>query len=224
MSKTLKRDRMPRYGDGERRCPICDKPLAAHQDWAGGPLRSCGSDECLAGIKKLSFGRYVEEGTTKCQVVNCSNLVPEGRYRRSNTLLCCSPKCWWHLTKEGPQVNTCHCGCGTQFHRQVKKADIGKPIYLNAEHWGKHCRELFAQKHVGAFTELFNEYLLFCEARGMRAIGQIRAGLYPFFVYLNETGITDLNSVRPATISRYLVWAKKNNRKSVASPPPSSRR
>jgi hypothetical protein len=217
MSKTLKAERMPKYTEGELSCRICSSPLPAHQDWAGAPLRSCGSDECVVGIKNLSEGRYIEAGAMKCQVVNCANLVSEGRYRRSNALLCCSAKCWWHLTRQGIAVRTCSCGCGTQFHRHVKKSDVGKPIFLNSEHWGRYSRGQFAEENVGPFKNLFYEYLTVCEALGLRAINQVRSGLYPFFIYLNEIGITDLDAVKPATINQYLSWAKRVGRRSVAA-------
>lgn len=215
MSKTLKKDRMPKNADGERCCPICSSPLPAHQDWAGAPSRSCGSEECKTKIKNLPGGRYVEAGETKCLVVNCSNLVPEGRYRRNNTLLCCSKRCWWHVTTQGTSVNICFCGCRTPFHLQVKKRDIGKPIFLNAEHWGRYNREQFADEHVGHYKAVFYEYLTVCEALGMRAIGQVRSGLYPLFVFLNEIDVTDLEEVSAKTINQYLGWAKKSDRRSV---------
>ena len=98
-----------------------------------------------------------------------------------------------------------------------KKAGRWETHLLNHEHWGRYNRERFAEENVGPFKNLFYGYLTVCEALGMRAISQVRSGLYPFFIYLNEVGITDLEDVKAATISQYLSWAKRTGRRSVAA-------
>ncbi len=215
MTATLKAKRMPKYEDGEKSCEFCSAPLPAHQHCPGDPVRTCGASGCVDLTRTVSWGRYVEEGELQCQVVNCTKMVPEGRYRRENTLLCCSRECWWHLSKNGTAVHVCGCNCGTLFHRRLQPWQEGKPVYYDRKHWAKVRIEENAERDFAPFKDLYNEYTSTREALGMGSLSFYRIGLRPFLIFLTEIGITNLESVRPTTITKYLAWAKENGRRSA---------
>src|ERR1035441_10071014 len=87
---------MPYYKDAERRCPFCDKPLAAHRVGPGARYRYCLSDACK---RRLFAGKrngwcYIEAGTRTCDAEGCANFVPEGRYSGA-PFKTCSAECYY---------------------------------------------------------------------------------------------------------------------------------
>lgn len=159
MTKFRKKSR-PIYRDGERSCPICDSPLPAHQTWPGADYRFCGAPKCAAKVKKLQQARYIDQNERKCDRDECSNFVPEGRYRTNPAFLCCSADCWYaHTFKDGGERVTCDCGCGTEFTRKKKQNNPGGLVFLSPQHGGDYHRKKYLEESCGVFREIAYEYL-----------------------------------------------------------------
>ena len=115
---------MPKYAAGKRTCPICGTPLPAHQTWPGARYRFCGAWECVAKVKKLPRGRYIETNEHKCEGAGCSNFLREGLYRKGHADLCCSAECWHRRHQRGSHRMKCDCGCGREFFRLKKSTNL----------------------------------------------------------------------------------------------------
>jgi len=135
MNRTRKRSR-PVYRDGERKCPICDAPLPAHQTWPGADYRFCGAPKCAAKVKKLQQARYVGPNELKCHRAVCDNFVPEGRYRVNPAVICCSAECWYsHTFKDGGEKIKCDCGCGTKLPGRRNRITLTASSFYHQSIW-----------------------------------------------------------------------------------------
>ena len=112
----INRNSFAKYQDNERRCPICNSNLAAHQTWPGAQYRYCLQPTCTTVVRqKLKGGcRYIAPREQQCAVVGCSAFVPEGRYATNPSRLVCSSECYMRAPTERP-ILLCACGCGEQF-------------------------------------------------------------------------------------------------------------
>jgi integrase/recombinase XerC len=204
----------PKYEAGQKVCPICSIPLPAHQVWGGAKYRFCGSPECATKVKKLPRGRYINANEYKCELTDCSNFVPEGRYYL-RSYLCCSAACWYRRHELGSMVLTCACGCGTEFTRRKKKRNDEGLVFLDVHHAGAYQREKLASERCGRFRGTFDEYLSGYAASHYRDSTPVRQALYPFLSYMNEHGIDELDAVTPKTITHYLAWADRTGRRNA---------
>ncbi len=213
MTKAMKGVRC--WGEGERGCTICGTGLPAHEGWGGQSAPLCGSTECAEKVKFLRTGIYIEAGSKICALLGCLNHVPEGRYRKSSNH-CCSRKCWTALNAYGTKVHTCAC-CGVRFNGINRPAD-GRPVFLNLEHSASYRSAKRAESRraaVGCFQKEYEAFLENWVSTGKAQVERIGWELSLFLRYLNETGITDLNLVRPKTITAYLSTEEDGGLKSV---------
>lgn len=207
-----KDEMMPKYEAGERKCPICGDPLPAHQTWPGAKYRFCMKPECVAEVKALKWGRYIEHGGHKCEGGDCDNFVPEGRYRSKPNYLTCSPECWHRRSVKGNLVLPCGCGCGGEVLRPCKRKTATGLVFVSMKHQGEYLINKYLTECCGPFREIVDEYLGGYAKSHYRALNTVRKGLGPFFQFLNELGITSLDEVTPKTITQYLAWARKSGR------------
>lgn len=203
------------WSEGERGCTICGAGLSAHEGWSGQPAALCGSAGCAVKLRTTGSGVYIEAGSVSCALLGCPNYALEGRYRQRGSR-CCSRECWSKLNAHGTKVHTCGC-CGMKFNGANRETD-GRPVFLNLEHQARYRNAKRAATRgasVGGFQKEYEAFVENWNSTG-KARGELIAyELSIFLHYLNETGITDLNHVRPTTITAYLKSGGVEGRKSV---------
>jgi site-specific recombinase XerD len=213
MTKAMKGVRC--WSDGERKCSICGAGLPAHEGWGGQTAPLCGSVECGEKVKIKGSGVYIEAGTKTCALLGCPHHVPEGRYRKGSNH-CCSRECWTALNAYGTKVHSCAC-CGVKFNGVNRPAD-GRPVFLNHGHLVRYKAAKKAENlraSVGAFQNEYDALLQNWEKTGRAQVKRIAWELSIFLHYLVKAGISDLNQVRPSTITAYLDTEEQGGLKSV---------
>lgn len=201
------------YDDGERTCPICGEVLPAHTTWPGTRYRFCGKPECAEGVRKLTWGRYVDSEVERCQTPGCSNFIPEGRYDLRNKFIVCSPDCYNRRSAKGSILMTCGCGCGTQFLRASKRLRKSGLVFLSSRHLGDYLIAKTLQESCGPFRVVADEYLNGVAKVHYASVREARKSLATFFLFLTERGITTLEGVSPKTITEYILWTSDTGRK-----------
>lgn len=208
------REFISHYKDGERLCPVCgNTPLPAHVIWPGARYLVCGKADCVRKVKSLRWGRYIGPNDTKCQGRDCNNSIPEGRYGGRVVYFACCADCWKNRSAEGNILMKCGCGCGQEFLRPSRRATVSGLRFLSMKHRDDYIRMKHLNEASGAFRATIDEYFAGFVALHYRGIRTIRTRLLLFFLYLNEQGITSLEEITPKTVTHYLVWAERSNRR-----------
>src|SRR5215472_11201819 len=166
-----------KYGDGERRCPVCGEPLPAHQVWPGARYRFCGKPECVAQVKRLPRGAYIGAKEHKCAAKSCENFLPEGRYRLSAKLYC-SADCWHRC--EGRVPVQCDCGCEKWFMRKPKRKTSGGLVFMSKKHRGSYLRNKRTAEACGDFNNVVSAYLHGFASIHYSNLNQTTSALRPF--------------------------------------------
>jgi integrase/recombinase XerC len=199
------------FAEGECKCPSCGTALPAHETWPGARLRYCGSAKCTEALRQHDNGRYVASNTVKCDADGCTTLVPEGFYGPYTSFLCCSGACWQHRRSKRQEEVLCGYGCGTQVTHRVRSA-LNNSAYVTSEHQSRHKLLLFLENSFGPFRPLVEEFYTGFAQMHYRDLGSVRTALRRFFRFLNEFGYKSLDEVNCDTITKFLIWAHKNNR------------
>lgn len=205
------------YDEGERTCPICGEALPAHSTWPGARYRFCNRPECTEKVKHLKGGRYFAENTQKCKGPNCTNFVPEGRYSANCKFIACSPECYRLRLAQGGIVLTCDCGCERTFHRASHDHSKSGLVFLSPRHQGDYLIEKTLKESCGRFRPIADEYLDGVARQHYSELRGVRRSLATLFLFLQETDISSLEEVSPRTITDYILWMKKNDRKLATS-------
>lgn len=199
------------FAEGECRCPSCGTALPAHETWPGARLRYCGSAECTAALRQHDNGRYVALNTVKCDADSCAAFVPEGFYGAYTSFLCCSGACWQRRRTKPQGVVPCACGCGAPVTHRVRGA-LNNSAYISSEHQASHMLSLFLENSFGPFRPIVEEFYTGFAQTHYRDLSSVRTALRRFFRFLNESGCKSLDEVNCGTITKFLIWAHKNNR------------
>jgi integrase/recombinase XerC len=72
---------------------------------------------------------------------------------------------------------------------------------------GAHRTRVYLEDMCGPLLGLALEYLDGYAKRHYKSLGHIRTTIGTFFLFMNEKGITDLESITPKVISEFLDWA-----------------
>jgi integrase len=84
-------------------------------------------------------------------------------------------------------------------------------------HYGDYLHRKYLTKTSGVFLDIVVEYLEGFATLHYRKTQSARNALGPFFLFLNEEGVTSLEEVNPKTITAYLLWAEKTGRRDAKS-------
>ena len=210
-------DMIRHYAAGEQTCAVCQEPLAAHQTWPGARFKICDSLECRGVIKHARRGRYVSPNEHKCEGPGCENFIPAGKYdARADYLTCCG-ECWIRRRTKGNRVLTCGCGCGQEFLGRAEREPVDGLYFLSSKHYGDYQHNKYLTEHCGPFRALVVEYLEGFVKLHYKEQQTTRRSLGPFFLFLNDLGITSLDDIGPRTITQYLTWAEKEGRRCAAT-------
>lgn len=218
-----------KYKDGEQPCVVCGSSLPAHETWPGARHPFCGSAECSASLQDhnpfrgknrpghlAQVGLYVYPNKHQCEGPGCGNFIPEGRYdRRAGFLVCCG-ECWLRRHSKGNRLLTCGCGCNQQFRGRGERKPINGLYFLSSKHYGAYQLDQYLLSSTGVFLPKVREFLEGFAALHYSDRYTLRHCIGPFFEYLNLVGITSLEDVTPKTVTSYLAWGKKNDRRSIA--------
>lgn len=101
----------------------------------------------------------------------------------------------------------CSCGCGTPIQRQKSALNPSGRHYVSRRHAGDHQAQVYLQDMCGPLLGLALEYLNGFAKSHYKDLRTVRCSICPFFLFMNETGITDLERITPKTITEYLQWA-----------------
>ena len=110
----------------------------------------------------------------------------------------------------------CSCGCGEEFRRREKDVNSGSFNYVSVQHAGAHRTRLYLEDTCGPFLGIVTEYLEGFASYRYKNLGPIRASVCPFILFLNERGVTDLESVSPKTITEFISWSDEVDYKNAA--------
>jgi hypothetical protein len=88
--------------------------------------------------------------------------------------------------------------------------------FLDQKHYGAYQVRKNLVKTSGVFLDIVVEYLGGYAALHYRDLDSVRGSLVPWFTFLGEIGITDLNAVVPKTVTQYLAWSTKSGRKNAS--------
>src|SRR5260370_32821372 len=204
-----------KFEAGQRKCPICDRPLPAHETWPGARYRFCGEPECVEAVQANKTGRYIGPNQYKCDGPQCENFVPTGLYSKIFRVLTCSSRCSNRREWKGTQRLTCGCGCGLDFLGKKKRNNVDGLVFISSQHRGTYIRNKYLRESCGVFLGLATEYLDGFASRHYREIRTPRLALSPFFRFLTKHGIKSIGKVTPKTITQFLTWAKQQG---IASP------
>jgi len=206
------------FQEGERKCPICNEPLPAHETWSGARYRFCMKVECKIAVRRSHSGmRYVEQRQVKCGASGCTNYIPEGVYSLNPPVLTCSAMCAktkLRATSSRMQQVLCRCGCGVMLTRRI--SDHNKEGYFASGSCRDRYRiQRYINENCGVLKDLIEEYLGGEALNRYRVVATARASIVPFFRYLNVRGITCLESVTPRTITEYITWSMRTSSRNV---------
>ncbi len=206
-----------KYKAGERACGVCGKPiLKDHETWPGARFPFCGDPDCAAKLKAGKHGRYIGPNEHKCEGPNCDNFVPGGRYDRKADYLTCCGECWVRRRTKGNRILICACGCGQEFLGRAERKPINGLYFLSPEHYGNYLRKQYLVSSAGPFLPIVQEFLDGFAAIHYREGYTLRKSIGPFFEFLQIEGVTSLEDVTPRTVTAYLAWGQKTDRRSVA--------
>lgn len=207
---------MRTYAKGERMCPVCDRPLPAHETWPGARHRFCGRPECKVAVKDTEYWRYVEAGTYKCEGPGCTNFIPEGRYDTKSDYLTCCGECWVRRRTKGNRQLTCGCGCGEEFLGRAERTPIDGLYFKSRQHYGDYLHQRYLDQISGPLYDLAIEYLGGFAKDHYSEEQTVRKAVVPLFIFFKERGITSIDEpVTPRTISEFMAWGKKTGRRTV---------
>jgi integrase/recombinase XerC len=164
----------------------------------------------------LQVGLYVGPNERKCEGPGCDNFVPEGRYDCRADFLACSSECWIRRHTKGNRLLTCGCGCNQQFLGRAERKPINGLYFLSSKHYGVYQQEQYLISTTGVLLPIVREFQEGFAALHYGEHYTLRKSIGPFFEYLKLEGITSLEDVSPKTITAYLAWGKKNDRRSIA--------
>ncbi len=218
-----------KYKDGAQTCVVCAMPLPAHETWPGARHPFCRSANCRASLKRANplrgkehlgrpaqTGFYIGPDERKCEGPDCNNFIPEGRYdSRADFYVCCG-ECWLRRRSKGNRLLTCGCGCNQQFLGRAERKPINGLYFLSSKHYGAYQKEQYLVSSTGVFLSIVREFLEGFAASHYGERYTLRHSIGPFFEYLNLQGISSLDDVTSKTITAYLAWGRKNDRRSVA--------
>jgi integrase len=194
------------YSDGEKTCPICGKPLPAHETWPGARYRFCDSVECRGVVKFSSTGRYIGPNEHRCEGPDCDNFVPAGRYDvRADYVTCCG-ECWIRRRTKGNRLLTCGCGCDEQFLGRAERRPIDGLYFMDSKHFGVYLHNKYLDKNCGALRPIADEFLGGFAKLHYRELQTLRSAIGPFFLFLKELGIISLDDITPQTITQFITW------------------
>lgn len=196
------------YKDGERRCPICDDPLPAHQVWPGARYRYCLKAACKQQLlaRTHPFWHYIEAGAHRCDAEGCENFVPEGRYYSRASFRTCSAGCYCVCLNPRPSARMCGCGCGQEV-RRVERSNNDNPVFISKKHCGSYRIEKHLSADIGAFRPIVDEYFDgFAQTHYRGGVATARSTLASFFRFLNERAMLSLEAVTPKVITQYIAW------------------
>jgi integrase len=208
---------MRTYAEGERLCPVCDRPLPAHETWPGARHRFCGRPECAIAVKDTEYWRYIEAGTYRCEGPGCTNFIPEGRYDTKSDYLTCCGECWVRRRTKGNRKLTCGCGCGEEFLGRAERKPIDGLYFKSLRHYGDYLHEQYVVRTSGCHYDLVKEYLDGFAMDHYAEQQTVRRAIGPLFEFFQERNITSIDEpVTPKTITEFLTWGKKTGRRTVA--------
>jgi len=204
------------YEDGQQCCPSCDAPLPAHDTWPGARDPFCGRAACDVEGRKGKWGIYIGLNERRCEAPDCENFLPPGKYGARTVYFTCSYRCWLKRRSKGTRELTCGCGCGEEFLGQGVMPTMDGLSFLSQKHFGDYQRKKNIAKTSGVFVDIVVEYLEGYAALHYKDQASVRGSLAPFFTFLNEKCIKDLNEVTPKTVTQYLAWAAKSGRRNAS--------
>jgi integrase/recombinase XerC len=207
------------YKEGERTCGVCGELLPAHETIPGARFRFCGKPQCAAILRTGKRGRYVGPNQLKCEGPGCNNFIPEGRYDLRADYLACCGECWVRRRTKGNRLLTCGCGCGQEFLGRAERKPTNGLYFLSLKHYGTYQKEQYLVSSSGPLLPIVREFLEGFAALHYGEHYTLRKSIGPFFEYLKIEGITSVEDVTPKTITAYLAWGKKTDRRSVAKSP-----
>ena len=195
-----------RFKDGEGHCRACGQPLPAHETWPGFRYRICGRAECTEKARNYKRGHYLEANQQKCQAQGCENFIPEGRYHTLTGYYACSARCYKRRADQTGDLFKCSCGCGTEFIRAKSNIPASGLAFCSPEHSAKYFRYRSLNRLSGPLRPLLQEYLEGYATLHYRDVGSVRPYLARFFLFLEEQGITTIESVTPKMVTQFQKW------------------
>jgi integrase/recombinase XerC len=207
-----------KYAAGARTCFVCrTKPLPSHETWPGAKYAFCGKPECRAVLKEGTGGLYVGPSEVKCEGPECDNYIPEGRYDRRADFLACCGECWVRRRTKGTRLLMCGCGCGQEFLGRAERRPTDGLYFLSSKHFGEYLHNKYLKERCGPFLDLVNQYLNGFATLHYREQQTVRKSLGSFFLFLKEKNVASLEQVTPKTITEFLAWGQRTDRRTVAS-------
>jgi integrase len=144
----------------------------------------------------------------RCEGPGCQNIIPAGIYPSQRKRSFCSDKCRNRDFAAGYVVGTCKCGCGQTV--LGRKDEAGKKQFLDDEHYYRfvHERQLGG---TGCFRPLIEEYMGGDAKNTYKSstLPTVQCSVAKFFRFAVRGGITDINDVRPATITKFIATEQK---------------
>jgi integrase/recombinase XerC len=205
-----------RFDSGQRRCPICNDSLAAHETWRGARYRFCGKPECVAMLKSTTTDIYIAANEYRCDGPECKSFIPAGLYSKTARVLTCSPRCANRREWKGTKTLACDCGCGLSFLGRRRKNNLSGLVFISQQHRANYIKSMYQSESCGVFLELVTEYLNGFASHHYREIRTPRTALCPFFRFLTTIGIRSIGEVIPTTITNFLTWARQVGLRSPA--------
>ena len=193
-------------------CSVCGKAMPEAEVWRGRIVvcekKSCRKDVRAFG-KSNATPRYIGANEVRCGRPGCDNYVPEGYFQPNLQYTVCSESCYWRRSWEAETLTCAYPPCGKEF-----RGRSGYRRYCSKEHAKLHVQDQHLDSFCGGFRDLYQEYID-SASLSKRSMSTQRSGLALFFHFVNEHAITDLETVVPATITRFLKWGEETAKPSV---------
>ncbi len=204
------------YKQRERKCPVCGAGLPAHRTWPGVRHRLCGRPDCDEQFKAANpRAKYIHANERKCEAGNCRNFLPEGWYWFRPKRLSCSPECWLRRHKAVRPSVPCSCGCGELVQRFASNMSVDGLNFIDRAHLGEYQASQTIRL-CGPFIGIVQVYLNGFAKSHYREPKKHKPRLLPFFQFLTERGVADLEDVTPQTVTAYFEWGRTTGRQVVA--------
>ena len=193
-------------------CSVCGKAMPEAEVWRGRIVvcekKSCRKDVRAFG-KSNATPRYIGANEVRCGRPGCDKYVPEGYFQPNLQYTVCSESCYWRRSWEAEILTCAYPPCGKEF-----RGRSGYRRYCSKEHAKLHVQDQHLDSFCGGFRDLYQEYID-SASLSKRSMSTQRSGLALFFHFVNEHEITDIETVVPATITRFLKWGEETAKPSV---------
>lgn len=195
------------YAPGEKRCEKCGDPLGEISCTTDKKHFLCRKPECCFPANLAVPIQFIGAGERLCDAPGCTDSVPPRAYPANRKLFFCRPKCANRYRSRRVGSIRVQCSyCGATLIRTPSR--VSERSFCQG-HGALYRRDALDRNMCGQFLDVFQRYVKEFLVVHYRSRNQPYHEVRQFLAFLNRTGVTSLDDVRPSHISGFIVLRRK---------------